>query len=196
MRDRRLKEMLHLPGRRATIEILGAAFLIAAICWYFGVDAWHAILLGCAITVTALAVLVGSSAPDALELSWRPGKRARREGSRSDVANLSGSLRSGWGYVGLTAERKLQQIARRRLALEGLDLGNADHRSAIEQRIGAASYRVLVRPHGRLPRLRGLVSCLDALDAIDSTHYPAPPPRPRRWDLPRIPFSLGRARER
>ena len=113
MGNRRLIEMLHLPSRREMIEIFGAGFLIAVLCWYFGVDAWHAILLGCAITVTALAVLVGSSAPDALELSWRPGKRASREGSRSDVANLSSSLRSGWGFVGLTAERQLQQIARR-----------------------------------------------------------------------------------
>lgn len=196
MRDRHLNEMLHLPSRRVTIEILAAACVIAVICWYFGVDGWHAILLGCAITVTALAVLVGTAAPDALDLSWRPGKRAQREGSRSDVANLSRSLRSGWGYVGLTAERQLQQIARRRLALEGLDLGNADHRSAIEQRIGAASYRVLVRPHGRLPRLGGLLKCLDALDAVDSTHYPVSPSRSRRWGLATIPFSLGRARER
>jgi hypothetical protein len=196
MPDRRLNEMLQLPSRRETAEILGCAFVAAAICWYFGVDVWHAILLGCAITVTALAVLIGSAAPDALDLSWRPGKRSQREGSRSDVANLSRSLRSGWGYVGLTAERQLQQIARRRLALEGLDLGNADHRPAIEQRIGAASYRVLVRPHGRMPTLRALISCLDALDALDSTHYPVPPPRSRRWDLSRIPSSLGRARER
>jgi hypothetical protein len=188
--------MPHLPSRRKTIEILGAGFLIALLCWYFGVDAWHAILLGCAITVTALALLVASSAPDALDLSWRPGKRASREGSRSDIASLSSSLRSGWGFVGLTAELRLQQIARRRLALEGLDLKNAEHRSAIEQHIGTPAYRVLVRPGGRLPRLRALLSCLDALDAIDPTNYPAPQPRARRWDLPGIPFSLGRARER
>jgi hypothetical protein len=105
MRGRRLNEMLHLPSRRETFGILGAGILTAAICWYFGDDVWHAILLGCAVTVTALALLVGSSAPDALDLDWRSGRRARREGSRSDVANLSASLRSGWGYVGLTAER-------------------------------------------------------------------------------------------
>lgn len=196
MRNLRLIQLLHLPSRRETIEILGAGFLITVICWYFGVDAWHAILLGCAITVTALALLAGSTAPDALEVSWRPGKRASREGSRSDVASLSSSLRSGWGFVGLTAELRLQQIARRRLALEGLDLNNAEHRSAIEQLIGASAYRVLVRPGGRLPSLRALLSCLNALDAIDSTNYQAPQRRARRWDLPGIPFSLGRARER
>ena len=196
MRDRWLKEMLRPPTRRQVRETLGAGFGIALICWYFGVDVWHAVLLGCAITVTALALLVGSSAPDSLDLSWRPGRRAHREGSRSDVANLSSSLRSGWGFVGLTAERQLQQIARRRLALEGLDLKNADHRPAIESRIGTRAYRALVSTQGRVPTMRTLLHCLDALDAIDSTHYPAPQPRARRWDLPVIPFSLGRARER
>lgn len=188
--------MLHLPSRRETGKILGAGCLIALICWYFGVDIWHAILLGCAITVIALALVVGSSAPDARDLSWHPGERERREGSRSDVANLASSLRGGWGFVGLTAERQLQQIARRRLALEGLDLDNAAHRPAIERRIGARTYRLLVRSKRRVPTLRALVRCLDTLDAIDSTHYPAPQPRARRRDPPRIPFSLGRPRAR
>jgi hypothetical protein len=197
MRGRSLNQMLHAPTRREATQALLAGLAIAAFCWYLGVNAWHSILLGCAITVTALALLVGGSAPDARDLSWRPGKRASREGSRSDIASLSASLRSGWGFVGLSAERRLQQIARRRLALEGLDLKNAEHRSAIEQHIGTPAYRVLVRPGGRLPRLRALLSCLDALDAIDPTNYPAPQPRARRWGpLSAIPSSLGRARER
>ena len=54
-------------------------------------------------------------APDARDLSWRPGKRASTDGSRNDVASLSSSLHVGWGLVGLTAERHLNQIARRRL---------------------------------------------------------------------------------
>ena len=196
MRSQWLNDTLHLPSRRELVEVLGAAVLIAVICWYFGVDVWHSILLGCAITVAALAVLAGASAPDARELSWQPGKRTRKDGSRSDVSNLSSSLHSGWGFVGLTAERQLQQIARRRLALEGLDLQNADHRPAIERRIGARAYRALVSPRGRVPSLRALINCLNALDAIDPTHYPAPPPRARRWDLPGIPFHPGRPRDR
>ena len=188
--------MVQPPSRRATGEIFGAGFLIAVICWYFGVDVWHAILLGSAITVTALALLVGSWAQGIGDLSWRHGDRRHREGSRSDIANLSSSLRSGWGFVGRTAERQLQQIARRRLALEGLDLKNAEHRQAIERRIGAEACRALMSSQGRVPRLRVLLRCLDALDAIDPTHYPAPQPRARRWDLPGIPLSLRRARDR
>jgi hypothetical protein len=188
--------MLQPPSRLQTLATLGAGFLIAAICWYFGVDAWHSILLGCAITVTALALLVGGSAPDTRDLSWRPGKRPSREGSRRDVSSLSSSLRAGWGFIGLTAERRLYEIARRRLALEGLDLRNPDHRHAIELLVGRPAYRILVSPQGRRATLRALIHCLDSLDATDSTHYPAPQPRARRWDLPTIPISLRRARER
>ncbi len=177
MHSQWLNEVLHLPSRQATRKILGAGFLLAVICWYFGVDVWHAILLGAAITVIALALLIGYSAPDSRDLSWRPGMRVRREGSRSEIADLSASLHGGWGYVGLAAQERLQQIARRRLALEGLDLNNAEHRAAIERRIGAGAYRALASSNGRVPRLRTLLSCLDVLDALDSTRYPAPQPR-------------------
>jgi hypothetical protein len=191
-----LTEMLHIPSRRETLQTLGAGLLVAAICWYFGVDVWHAILLGCAITVTALACLVAGSAPDARDLSWHPGKRVGKEGSRNDVASLSSSLHAGWSLVGLTAQRRLYEVARRRLALEGLDLQNADHQPAIERRIGAPTYQILMRGKSGRLTLRRLMYCLDMLDAIDSNHYPVPQPRSRRWDLRSIPFTLGRARER
>lgn len=188
--------MLRLPSRRETIRTLCAGVLIAAICWYFGVDVWHAVLLGCAITVTALAVFVGTAAPDARDLSWRTGKRARDDGSRNDVASLSSSLNAGWGLVGLTAEQRLHDIARRRLALDGLELQNADHRLAIEGRIGGRAYQTLARRPTRRMRLRTLRYSLDMLDAIDSNHYPTPQPQSRGWDLQSILTSRGRARER
>ncbi len=196
MHWRTLIEMLRWPTRRETIRTLAAGWSIAAICWYFGVDVWHAILLGCAITVAALAAAAGSSAPDARDLSWRPGKRASNDGSRNDVASLSSSLHVGWGLVGLTAERHLNQIARRRLALEGLDLRNPDNQPAIEQLIGTSAYRILNRRQGRRLRLGRLLYCLDALDAIDSTHYPAPEPGLRRRNPRPISSSLRRASER
>lgn len=197
MDPRALRAMLRMPSRREAIQTLAAALVIALICWYFGVDVWHSILLGCAITVIGLACLAAGEAPDARDLGWLPGKRERKAGSRNDVANLSASLRASWGYVGMTAEGRLKQIARRRLALEGLDLRNPDDRLAIEQRIGSTAYRALVHRRGtRRLSLRTLVCCLDMLDAIDSTHYPAPPARSRRPYLYGIRLSLGRARER
>lgn len=194
MRLRKSIATLHLPTRRELARTLAAGVLIAVICWYFGVDVWHAILLGCAITVTGLACNFASYALDAGELSWRPRLRGNAAGSRNDVARLSTALRANWGLVDHTAERRLQEIARRRLALEGLDLRSRAHRPAIEQRIGSRAYRALVRPSSGRLRLRTLMHCLDMLDAIDSTHYPVPT-HGRRGD-PLIPFSLGRARER
>jgi hypothetical protein len=194
--QRRLGEFVQPPTRRDLTLTLAAGAAIALICWYFGVDAWHAILLGCAITVTALACLVGSTVPDALDLNWRPGRRTSREGSRNDIASLARGLRSGWGFVGLTAALRLQVIARRRLSLEGLDLNNPQHQAAIERLIGRPAYRVLMTRNGRLPTLRGLIHCLDMLDAVDPTHYPPPQPSSRRWGRDAIRFSLRRARER
>ena len=63
---------LSLPGRRESLQILAAAFAIAVICWYFGVDVLHAILLGCAITVIAFALLVVSAVPQTRDENQEP----------------------------------------------------------------------------------------------------------------------------
>lgn len=157
--------------RRNTLITVGVAALIAAICWYFGVDVWHSILLGCAITVLILAVAMASSAPVPDERTPDHGRR-RADGSRSDVAILSRSLRVGWGTVGLTAERRLHRIAVHRLALEGLYLDNPEHRELIERRVGTRVYRTLTRTNRRGMRRRTLVHCLGALDALNPNYYP------------------------
>lgn len=185
--------LLRLPTRREAARGVGTAVLAAAICWYFGVNVWHAILLGCASTVASFAVMNGASTHEFRDLSWRD-KSGSRVGSRNDVARLAESLRSGWEPVGLTAERRLREIARHRLALEGLDLRNDDHRAAIERRIGTRAYRILSNS-GKRPRLRSLVYCLDVLDALDADHYPPPQPPSRRVSN-LIPSHLRRTRER
>jgi hypothetical protein len=40
-----------MPTRGEAIRGVGLAVLASAIAWYFGVNVWHAILLGCAATV-------------------------------------------------------------------------------------------------------------------------------------------------
>ena len=185
--------LLRLPTARETILGAGTAFLAAAACWYFGVNVWHAILLGCAAAVAFFAVTRGGSTEELRDLSWRYRGRSR-SGSRNDVASLAQSLRSGWEPVGLTAERRLRELARQRLALEGLDLLNDDHREAIERRIGRRAYRIL-GDRGKRPRLGALVHCLDVLDALDPNHYPPPQPRSRSL-ASLIPSNLRRTRER
>ncbi len=171
MDSRNLTRAFRPPRRRETFIATGLAVAAAAICWYFGVDVWHSILLGCAITVLILAVAVASSAP--IPEDRTPDHvRKRADGSRSDVAILSGSLRVGWGTVGLTAERRLHKIAVRRLALEGLYLDNPEHRDLIERRIGTRVYRTLTRTNRRGMRRKTLVHCLAVLDALNPNYYP------------------------
>lgn len=175
-----------LPSRRTSARILLTAALLGLICWYFGLDAWHSVLLGCAIVVAALAINFAASAADAtVHIGWRPRERLGNDGSRKDVSSLSWSLRGGWGLVGPTAELRVRHIARHRLALEGLDLRNPAHRDAIERRIGTRLYRVLKPGSTRRLRTRTLVRCMDALDNLNTTYYPPPtsrrsPPPPRR----------------
>lgn len=183
---------LRPPNRRAAVQVLCVAAPVAALCWYFGVDVWHSILLGCAITVAVLACGAATSAPDISDVGWRAGRKASRDGSRNDVASLSSSLRAGWGLVGLTAERQARQIARRRLALEGLDLADPAHRPAIERRIGGSAYRVLTRQSHRRLRMRTLLSCLDALDTLDPAYYPVPLRRSRVAGARRTPSTSPR----
>ncbi len=150
------------------------AAVIALVCWYFGASAWHAIALGAAITVAWLAADAAASAAGGGEPAWRPLRRGSADGARRDVDSLAWSLRGGLGGVGLAAERELRQVARHRLALEGLDLGDPAQRGAIERRIGASAYRALTRRRwGRL-RLASLARVLDALDALNPVYYPLP----------------------
>lgn len=160
-----------MPSRRAWRPV-ASALLIALVCWYFGVDVWHALLLGAAVTVIVLAAGAASSASDAALPSWRPSERRGAGGSRGDVEAMAWSLRGSWGRIGLTAERELRRVARRRLALEGLDLANPAHRGEIQALVGEQVYRVLTRERWGRVSLRTLERTLDALDRVNSNYYP------------------------
>jgi hypothetical protein len=163
------------PALWATIRVLLAVLLVAAICWYFGVDVWHSILLGSALTTVGLIALVGSASPVLASTDWRSGGRPNRHGARSDVAELSWSLRGSYGRVDNRAVRRVQQLARQRLALYQLDLLNPEDRGEIEQLIGHRAYAVLVRgTRRRPPLLRSFVRCLDALDSLDNSRPTSP----------------------
>jgi hypothetical protein len=184
---------LRLPERRVTILALIAAVLVAAICWYFGTDVWHAVLLGSVLTTVGLIILVGTAERDLGAgdrdlgtTSWQGGPRPNRDGARSEVAELSWSLRTSYGRVDSRAVSRARQLARHRLALHQLDLNEPGNRAAVEGLIGRSAYAVLVRRERR-PSLRSLLHCLDALDALNAlastmpTATPtAPPARPRR----------------
>jgi hypothetical protein len=140
--------------------------VLCAVAWYLGANVWHAILLGGAITVVLRAAALVSE-PEELGFSWRPDRRSRARGGRSDVTNLAMSVRPRWGRTGVTADRRVVEIARRRLALRHLDLKNPDHRAQIQQLVGSRAYRSLTREDYRGMRLHSLQRCLDALDSLE-----------------------------
>jgi hypothetical protein len=162
--------------RRSVAVTVFTALVLSAICWYFGADAWHSLLLGSAITAIAVTLCVAAAA-EVNDTSWRE-VRHGPTGSRHDVTDLSWSLRGGFGGVGHGGERRLKQIARQRLTLCHLDLASPADRPEIEQLIGRRAYRLLVRSDPRRMRLRSLLHCLDALDRLDAARDPV------RWTRP------------
>jgi hypothetical protein len=91
---------------------------------------------------------------------------------------------------------RVQQLARRRLALHHLDLFNPADRLQIEQLLGRRVYAVLARSDRRPPPLRSVLRCLDALDALDPMRPPAPLPGPARRTPASLPRRPRRSRER
>ena len=168
------------PGRRARIRMLFTALLISTICWYFGADVWHSILIGSALTTLGMIGLIANDNPAIRNTAWQSDSRSNRQGARRDVAQLSWSLRGSYGRVGSGAVLKAQLLARQRLALYQLDVLNPADRQRVEQIIGHHACAVLVRGERRPPFLRSFIRCLDALDAIDPTRPAALQSRSRR----------------
>jgi hypothetical protein len=187
---------LQALNRRATIRILLTALLIAAVCWYFGADVWHSILIGGALGTLGLIGLIANDEPDLANTSWRSDNRSNPQGARRDVVQLSWSLQGSYGRVGSGAVQHAKRLARQRLAPYQLDLLDPADRPGIEQMIGHRAYAVLVRGERRPPFLRSFVHCLDALDALDPTRPIALRSRSRRRSRNFAPHRPRRARER
>ena len=187
--------ILRALDRWLTIRILLAALLIAGVCWYFGADVSHAILIGSAVTTLGLIFLNANDIPDVGNTDWQTDSGTNLQGARRDIARLSQSLRGSHRRVGWEAVKQVQQVARHRLMLYQLDLLNPADRAGIEQLIGHDAYIILVRGERRPPFLRSFIHCLNALDALDPTKPITLRSRTRRWS-PNFTLHLPRrARE-
>ena len=189
---------LRPPTWLQVTRVLMVAIGVAAICWFFGADAWHSILLGSVVTTVGLVISSRGTLSERGDTEWRDERRARA-GARNDVAQLSWSLRPSFGRVSNTALWRVQQLARRRLALHQLDIREPAQRRQIEQLIGRRAYALLVSDGRRPPHLRSLLHSLDALDglgAIDPTQRTPLASRPRRWTSILTPDLPRRARAR
>jgi hypothetical protein len=188
--------ILRALNRRATIRILLVALLIAAVCWYFGADVSHSILIGSAVTTLGLIFSIANDNPDLTDSGWRSDSQTNQQGARREVAHLSQSLRGSHGRVGFGAVTQAQRLARQRLASYQLDLLNPADRSGIEQLIGHHAYAVLVRGERRPPFLRSFIHCLNALDALDPAKPITLRSRSRRWSPSIATNAPRRPRER
>lgn len=150
--------------------------LSGGICYYFGADVWWSFTIGLAVLVLGVAVL---ARPAHRGVRWPSPAAPDRTGTRSDVVELSWSLRTRYGRVGLTALSRLQRLARSRLAQRQLDLRRPADRAAIEELLGRGVYRLLTSNQVRRPTLRAYVRCLDVLDALDAPSSTAPRPADR-----------------
>jgi hypothetical protein len=179
------------PRWPTAIRALVVAFVVAAICWYFGADVWHSILLGSVLTTVGLVGSTRRSVVDRSDTDWRGDEVRNRDGARNDVDELSWSLQTHFGRVGSSALRRVLRLAELRLALFGLNVRDAADRGAIEQLIGRRAVATLAPNARRPPTLRSLLHCLDALDSLNVSRHAEPTSRRRRRysiltsDLPR-----------
>jgi hypothetical protein len=152
--------------RRTTVAPLISAVLVAALCWYLGVDVWHAVALGAVLATVGVIGLVAADDPRLTSIVSDDERPANRAGARGDIAELSWALRGRYGLVGQNAERRVQRLGRNRLAPYQLDPRVPEDRRAIEQLIGRRACAVLAGRRRRRPSLPLLLHCLDALDAL------------------------------
>jgi hypothetical protein len=189
------RRLLRPPLRRAACKVLAVALLVAAVCWFFGADVAHSILVGTAVTTIGLISLARTAGPELRATNWRGGDLPNWEGARRDVAELSSSLRGGYGRVTDHAVSRVKGIATQRLALSQLDLRDPADQPRIEQLIGTGAYAVLVWDGRRPPMLRHLLHCLERVEALGPTPPPAPLLRRRRpWSI-LARYRLRRTRE-
>ena len=173
--------ILRALDRWLTIRVLLAGLLVAGVCWYFGADVSHTILIGSAITTLGLIFLNANDIPEVGNTDWQTDSGTNLQGARRDIARLSQSLRGTHRRVGWEAVKQVQQVARHRLMLYQLDLLNPADRAGIEQLIGHHAYAILVRGERRPPFLRSFIHCLNAVDALDPAKPITLRSRTRRW---------------
>ncbi|MHA6624805.1 hypothetical protein ACU61A_05255 [Pseudonocardia sichuanensis] len=159
---------LRRHGARVALLAAGAA-LAGVACWVVGMDAGHAATVGLALAAAGLCWI---ALPGHREVAWPDAAATDEVGARWDVARLSWSLRPRRGRVPLAGMRPVQDLARRRLELHGLDLGDPRDRAAIERLVGEAVYATLALPATRPPHVRSVLRCLDALDRLDAHDHP------------------------
>lgn len=154
-------------GRLIALGVL--AVLAAAVAWYVGMDAWHAVVI--AAVVLAIG-LIWMAVPERPTTIWPRETHAKDDGNRNDVNRLSWSLRTRRRRVRPDAVRRVRRLADARLMAfrqsseRSLDLDDPDDRASVERLIGAHAYQTLRSNPVRLPTFRDIERCLDGLSRL------------------------------
>lgn len=168
----------HPRRARRVLSGIGAGVLgatTAVVLWLVGLSWAFAVAFG---IVAATLAIIGSGLTDAdapIALRSDPPPRA---GQRSDIVQLSWSLRparAGSGRFGMrdrpvhgAAVRRLRRFAGRRLAGHGLDLADPEDRDRLSRLLGAEVVSVLTSRSDDVS-LTTINACLDALDALEQS---------------------------
>lgn len=156
--------LLRGTGRRPVRLVVITAVLAVVVAWYLGMDIWHALTVGAGLGALGLCWITLPGRRRKTEWPLETGRVA--EGARREVSQLSWSL-PHHGRAQHTGLRRVQDLARRRLALHGLELDAPADGPGIRKLIGSSAYSTLRPTARKLPTVRAVVHCLDMLDRLD-----------------------------
>lgn len=147
-----------------------ASALVPLAAWGIGVN-WVQCLIIAGLGMAALAIIDLASEGDVTH--WPALSDTVRGGGRREVANLSWLLTSKNQTADRAAVQRLAAIARRRLALRGIDVNDPRTAPYAASALGEPIYRTLFDPSAALPTHRELIRCVEALERLGQSNHTA-----------------------
>lgn len=167
-----------IAGRRLAARLGAAAVALPAGAWAIGVN-WILSLLIAGVGAAAVAILELPAL--AQEPTWPVPEEHRRGGGRRELTNLSWMFTSRHGGIDPAALLRLRAIARRRLALRGIDLDAPADRERAIAALGQQGHAILLTEDAAALSHRQITVCIEALERLDpgsasSANPPGPNP--------------------
>lgn len=155
---------------RTAARMLAAIVAAPGAAWAIGVN-WIYCMLIASVCVAGVAVLELPALGD--ETYWPPLDESQRGGGRREVSSLSWLLTSRRDGADRAAVLRLAEVARRRLALEGVDLNLPADRERAVAALGSRVHAMLTEGPGRSPTHSMVTECIDALESLDRPTVPS-----------------------
>lgn len=151
--------------RRIVVRLVFAVLILPAAAWAIGVPWAFSLLIA---GLGAAAVGIAALPPMTAESEWPRIPPPPVDGGRREVMSLSWMLTSRHHGVDPAAMRRLRAIARRRLAVHGIDLDSRDpaqQRRAAEL-LGDPAHRILAHAGERDTTHSELDMCVATLESL------------------------------